>query len=198
MMRWPAALLVLAMTRAARADAPPDPAAVEAGDANLQSTAARRGIVVAASIGGGATVGFGIEDSVGRGGALSLRLGHVATPRTVITFEFEATATLHRPMNSAVQTNTDANLLVGGQYYANPSLWLRLAGGIGNYQGHQVARGGKLGDVTLTGPVMLIGGGVDLARFKWAVLGIEAASTAMVNRDGVLIVTAASLGLQFD
>jgi hypothetical protein len=199
MIRWLAALLALAATSTARADAPPDPAAVEAGDANLQSTAARRGVVVAASVGGGATVGFGIQDSVGRGGALSLRLGHVATPRTVITFELQATATLHRPMTGGVETNTDANLLVGGQYYVNPSLWLRLAGGIGNYQGRQVAvNGGRLGNVTLTGGVMLLGGGVDLARFKWAVLGIEVATTAMINRDGVLVATAASLGLQFD
>jgi hypothetical protein len=198
-----AAALVAGVSGVARADAP-DPAALEAGEANLESTADRRGLVFAGSLGGAATIGFGIQDSVGRGGTVSLRLGHVATPRTVITFELQAAAVLHRPAQgsstkSEVKTNTDANLLAGAQYYVNGSLWLRLAGGIGSYQGRDVdVGGGKLGDVTLTGPAVLVGAGVDLARFKWVVIGIEAASCAMINRDGMLMVSGASLGLQFD
>jgi hypothetical protein len=131
---------------------------------------------------------------------VSLRLGHVATPRTVITFELQVTAAPHRPATgSSVKTNTDANLLTGAQYYVNRSLWLRLAGGIGSYQGRQVAlSGGRVGDVTLTGPAVLVGGGVDLLRFKWAVVGVETGTSAMINRDGVLVVSAASLGVQFD
>jgi hypothetical protein len=201
------AALALAVTSVARADAPEaagaassDPAVREASDANLESTADRRGLTFAGTIGGGATIGFGIEDSVGRGGMVSLRLGHVATPRTLITFELQVTAALHRPAtDSSVKTNTDVNLMTGAQYYVNRSLWLRLAGGIGSYQGRQVAvAGGKLGDVTLTGPVVLVGGGLDLLRLKWAVVGIEADTSAMINRDGVLVVSAASLGVQFD
>ena len=194
-----AALALLGVTGVARADLPPDPAALEAGDANLESIAQRRGLVFAAVLGGGATVGFGIRDSVGRGGSLALRLGHVATPRTVITFELQANASLHRPaMASVVKTNTGGALLAGAQHYVNPSLWIRLAGGISTFQGRQVDVGGKLGDISLTGPVALAGAGIDLARFKWAVLGIEAATSALINRDGVLVVSALGLGLQFD
>jgi hypothetical protein len=201
------ATLALAVTSVVRGDAwaapraePPDPAVLEASDANLESTADRRGLTFAASVGGGFTAGFGIEDSVGRGGAVSLRLGHVATPRTVITFEVQVAAVLHEPATgSSVKANTCANLLGGAQYYPNRSLWLRLAGGFGAYQGRQVAvSGGRLGDVTLTGPALLVGAGVDLARFKWAVVGIEAGTSAMINRDGVLVVSAAGLGVQFD
>jgi hypothetical protein len=185
--------------------AAPDPAVVEASDANLESTANRRGLTFAATLGGGLMIGLGIKDSVGRGGSLSLRLGHVATPRTLITFELGITAALHRPsvtagqMTSGIKPNTDANLLAGAQYYVNPSLWLRGAGGVGVYQGRDVAVSSvAVGDVTLVGPALLAGAGLELARFKWAVLGIEVATSAMISGDGVLITGGVGLGLSFD
>jgi hypothetical protein len=185
--------------------AAPDPAVVEAADANLESTANRRGLTFAVALGGGLMVGVGIKDSVGRGGALSLRLGHVATPRTVITFELAITAALHRPsgtaaqMPSGIKPNSDANFLAGAQYYVNPSLWLRGAGGLGLYQGRAVAVSNvAVGDVTLVGPALLAGAGLELARFKWAVLGIEVATSAMISGDGVLITGGVGLGLSFD
>ena len=202
---------LVAATSAAHADAPqpppqaPDPAVVEAGDANLESTANRRGLTFAGSLGGGLIVGIGIKDSVGRGGSVSLRLGHVATPRTVITFEVNVTAALHRPsptagdMASGIKPNTFAGLLAGAQYYVNPSLWLRGAGGVGVYQGRSVAVSSvAVGDVTHVGPALLAGAGLELARFKWAVLGIEVATSAMINGDGVLFTGGAGLGLSFD
>jgi hypothetical protein len=187
----------------ARPDTASDPAALEAGDANLESTADRTGITFAASLGGGLLIGFGIKDSVGRGGSASLRLGHVATRRTVITLELDITAALHRPtsatMTSSIQTNTNTDLLLGAQYYVHPSLWLHVAVGVGGYQGRQVVVSGiERGDVTLIGPAVLFGVGIDLARFKWAVLGFEIATTAMVNSDGVLVGTSGGLGLAFD
>ena len=187
------------------AASPPDPAVQEAGDANLESTANRRGLTFATTLGGGLMLGFGIKDSVGRGGSLSLRLGHVATPRTVITFEVGATAALHRPAKTVEQPdngivpNTDVNLLAGAQYYVNPSLWLRFAGGAGLYQGRKVVVSSvAVADVTLIGPAVLGGLGVDLVRFKWAVLGIEFGASAMINGDGVLIASGACLGVAFD
>lgn len=201
---------VLAAAGIARADAPtaasepPDPAVEEAGDANLESTAGRRGVTLSASFGGGMIVGFGIDDSAGRGGAVSLRLGHVATPRTVITVGVDVTLALHQPRGGALQTNTNTDVLVGAQHYVNPSLWLRFGGGLGVYQ----IRGIVIGEVnsmpvygeprTLIGPAALAGIGLDIARFKWAVLGIEAATTAMVNRDGLLLASHLNLGLVFD
>lgn len=187
-------------TGAAAQDAAADAAVAEASEANLESTASRRGVTFAAAVSGGLLVGFGIEDSVSRGGGLSLRVGRVATPRTVLTLEVRGTAAFHRPaMGNAVKTNTEGGAFLGAQYYANPSLWLRLAGGVGSYMGRQVAVGnGTLGDVTLNGPAILVGGGLDLARFKGMVFGIEFATTGMVNGDGLLVATSAGLGLQFD
>ena len=200
-----AALVAAAAT--AHADppaAPADLAAVEAGDANLESTAHRHGVTFAFSLGGGVLLGFGIKDSVGRGGAGSFRLGHVATPRTVISLEVAVTAALHRPastttMPGALETNTNAELLLGAQYYVNPSLWVRGAGGLGVYQGRRVVVSTvDLGDVTLIGGAVLFGAGVDLARFKWAVLGVEFSTSAMINSDGVLVSAGAGLGFTFD
>ena len=182
-------------------DKAPDPAVQDAAEANLESTENRRGLTVAGSFGGGLLVGFGIKDSVGRGPSLSLRLGHVATRRTVITFEVSVTAALHKPpgMMSSIKTNTNTNLLAGALHYVNPSLWLRFSGGLGGYQGRDVTLpNGTIGDVTLVGPAVLGGVGVDLARFKSAVLGLEVGTSAMINRDGVLVASGLNLGLSFD
>jgi hypothetical protein len=208
-MRAPAAALVglLAVASVAHADPAaaarddaPDGAATEAADANLEPTGHRRGLTFAFASGGGEIIGFGIKDSVASGGSGSLRLGHVATPRTVITLELCGTVALHRPAEgSPVEGNTNAQVLVGAQYYVNTSLWLHLASGVGVYQGRQVAvAGGRLGDVTLAGPAALVGFGVDLARFKYVVLGVELGTSLMINRDGVLSTTSAGLGLAFD
>lgn len=181
-------------------DDAPDPAVQDAAEANLESTENRRGLTFAGSLGGGLILGFGINDSVGRGPSVSLRLGHVATRRTVITFELSVTAALHKPaMTSSTATNTNTNLLAGALHYVNSSLWLRFSGGLGVYHGSQVTLSdGRLGDVTLVGPAVLGGVGVDLARFKAAVLGLEVATSAMINSDGVLVASGLNLGLSFD
>jgi hypothetical protein len=179
----------------------PDPAVEDAADANLESTANRRGLTFAASVGGGLTVGFGIDGSTGRGGSFDLRLGHVATPRTLITFEVGASIALHGVKNmmmSAIYTNTDTNLLAGAQYYVNQSLWLRFAGGIGGYQASHVRLSdGSLGDVQQVGPAVLGGIGLDVARFKWAVFGVEIGTSAMIHK-GVLIASDLRVGVAFD
>jgi hypothetical protein len=186
--------------RAKPANEPPDAAVDEAAEANLESTAERRGLTFAASVGGGLTIGFGIAGSVGRGGAVSLRLGHVATRSTVITFEVSTSVALHEPhvMNPSVKTNTDTNLLAGAQYYLHHSLWVRVAAGVGIYRGEQVELStGGIGDLQLVAPAVLGGVGVEFARFKWAVLGLETGTSAMVTRNGVLISSCLDLGLSF-
>jgi hypothetical protein len=183
----------------AASDSAPDPAVQDAADANLETTESRSGLTFTAALGGGLTAGFGITDSVGRGGSLSLRLGHVATRRTVITFELGVTAALHKAATmSATQANTDANLLAGAQYYVNRSLWLRTAGGLGVYTRRDVRTASGVKDVTLVGAAVLGGVGVELLRFKWAVLGFEIATSAMVSSDGLLIASGAGLDLAFD
>lgn len=188
-------------TRAAPvADEAPDPAVEYAADANLESTANRQGLTFAASFGGGLLVGLGIDGPTGRGGSLDFRLGHVATPRTVITFEVGATIVLHGMTNAATYTNTDVNALAGAQYYVSESLWLRFAGGLGVYQAkHVEASDPTKGtvDFQLIGPAMLGGIGVDVARFKWAVIGVEL-GTSVIVRSGALVASDLRLGVQFD
>lgn len=183
----------------AASDRAPDPAVQDAADANLETTESRSGLTFTAALGGGLTAGFGITDSVGRGGSLSLRLGHVATRRTVITFELTVTASLHKAATmSSAKANTDVNLLAGAQYYVNHSLWLRTAGGLGVYTRRDVRSASGVKDVTLVGAAVLGGVGVELLRFKWAVLGFEIGTSAMVSSDGLLIASGAGLDLAFD
>jgi hypothetical protein len=182
----------------------PDPAVEYAADANLESTANRQGFILAGSLGGGLLVGLGIEGSTGRGGSFDVRLGHVATPRTVITFEFGGTIVLHataklNAMDPATYTNTNLNLLAGAQYYVTESLWLRFAGGLGRYQASHV-QGSDPNvsiDVQQTGPAVLGGIGLDVARFKRAVFGLEIGTSAMV-RSGVVVASDLRLGVALD
>jgi hypothetical protein len=196
--------LVAAFAGVARAQpstvpAGPAPAVEEASEANLESTERRRGVTFTATAGPGLVAGFGIESAVGRGGSLTLRLGHVATRRTVITFELAATAVLHKPtMESDVETDTNTNLAAGAQRYVNPSLWLRLGSGVGFYRRREVVQLEQVVTRRLFGPILVGGLGFDLLRFRWAVLGIELATSMMINRDGVLVVGGVNLGLSLD
>jgi hypothetical protein len=191
-------------TRAVPAAEAPDSAVEDAADANLESTANRQGFTFAGALGGGLMVGLGIEGSTGRGASFDLRLGHVATRRTVITFEFGATIVLHESarmngVESATFTNTDINALAGAQYYVSDSLWLRFAGGVGRYRASHVQRSDMnvFVDVQQTGPAVLGGIGVDFARFRWAVLDLEFETSAMV-RSGVVVASDLRLGLTIE
>jgi hypothetical protein len=182
------------------ASEPPDAAVEEAGDANLETADARRGLTFDAALGGGLIFGIGVPNSVGRGGALSLRLGQVANRRTVLTLELDITVALHKPaMTSGTEANTSTELLAGVRSYVSPSLWLRGGAGMGVYQGNKVVLNhNMLDDVTLLGPALLGGVGIDLARFKWAVLTLDLSTSAMINRDGVLVASGLHVGVSFD
>jgi hypothetical protein len=178
----------------------PDPAVEYAADANLESIENRQGLTIAGSLGGGLLVGLGIEGPTGRGGSFDVRLGHVATPRTVITFELGGTVVLHGMTNAATYTNTDLNALAGAQYYVSESLWLRFAGGLGVYQASHVQGSNPSNpsiDFRLIGPAVLGAIGVDVARFKWAVFGVELGTSVMVH-SGALVASDLRLGVAFD
>lgn len=180
------------------ADAP-DPAVEYAADANLEATGHHRGATLAGSVGGGLLVGLGIDGPTGRGGSLDFRFGHAATPHTVITFEVGATLTLHGKEGMPVYTTTDTNILAGAQYYASESLWLRIAGGLGVYQAShvQASNNNVFIDVHQVGPAVLGGIGLDLARFKSFVFGVEIGTSLMVH-SGALVASDLRLGLQYD
>ena len=194
-----AVVLVAALSGVASADtAKPDPAPDENADAtareaNLESNAPREGLVVAGTLGFGVMLG----DGVGRGPAVDFRLGHVATQRTVITFELAISSSLHKEATMD-QTLTDsvACLFAGAQRYTAPrsSVWIRGAGGLTVFQ----ADFGKTDPPKpRTGIGGLIGGGVDLARWGKVVLGFEATSVASLSRDGFKLDLNFSTGLSF-
>lgn len=181
-----ALVAICATARIATAEPPPDPAVAEASEANLESRSWRDNIVVTLGAGGSFTLGFGIEDAVGRGGSGTLRLAKVASPRWLVTLEFSTYALLHS-FEGTLHTNTEAAFLVGGQYYVRSKLWVRIAGGFGVYRGEMVAlEGGGRGDQRLAGVASTVGGGLDLKRWGRFGFGLEIASTMLLTRDGVL------------
>jgi hypothetical protein len=173
---------------------PPDPIVDQAKNGNLESINRHQGINVTVALGGGFTVGFGIDNAVGRGPSGTLRIATVASDKLAFTAEAITLTLLHRveaTMDAPLKRDQDSNLLLGLQYYVNPTLWLRVAGGLGGYQ---VADTPK----ALVGPAGLASGGVDVVRGKrWAV-GLEFVSIAMLNRDGLLSSNAFLLALNFE
>ena len=185
-------------TQVAAADPPPHPppdpiADIESAEANLESDAPRSGLMFALAVGTGLLMGGDI--GIGTGGAVSLRVGHVATRRTVITFELTATGALHkRGTDDAPVTDTNAGLFAGAQSYASPSTWIRVAGG-------PTVFNANVGDAdarrTVAGVGGLLSGGLDIARWGYLVLGLEALTMGSVTRDGVKFQLGFALGLSY-
>jgi hypothetical protein len=200
------ALVALAATAASADDKPaavePDPDAIEAGDANLEPVKGeRRGITVSVGLGGALTLGFGIEDATGRGGAGTIRIGRVATRRTLITLELSSSALFHGASMSKTAQNNLSSLAIGAQYYARSRLWIRLATGYAVYQGHDVlvaGGGGIRQDVTLHGVASTLGIGVEVAKWRRVALQLETFTTSMINRDGLLTSSGLLFGASFD
>lgn len=201
-----AAALVICSIRVASAEpaepanqAEPDPAAARAAEANLESTANRNGVTFTVAIGPSFTLG-GAPVGAGTGGAVSLRVGHVATPSTVILFEVEGGAQFHKKgVMGDLVANNDTNLLAGVQLWVGPSLWVRAMGGVGFFRGNDLAIGNNpSANIHLVGPAGAVGAGVDLARWNKMVLGIELFSVNMINREGLLSSNGLSMSLAFD
>jgi hypothetical protein len=196
--------IVLAGSTTAMADdtTRPDPSAVGAGDANLEPTARRSGNNFTGAIGGGLTVGFGIEDAVGSGGSFSFRFGHAATERTVMTAELAGVVLLHEVAATSGMTtqerNEDTNLFVGAQYFATRAFWVRAAAGIGVYKGRSLKMGESRVDITLVGPASLVGLGLDVIQWRGWSFGIETMSIGMLNRKGLLSTGGLLFNLSFE
>lgn len=186
----------------AHADPEADPVTV-AGDANLESESAHHDSYVTLALGGGLTIGYGIRDSIGRGGAGSFRVGNMMSQQGMLTLELAGVALLHAVEtssgNSELKTNQDTNLLIGLQYFLATSFWIRGGVGLGIYKGVSVQLGnGTRGDVTLVGPAGVLGGGIDVIRWGPASIGVEMMSIAMLNRDGILSSGGLMLNLSID
>lgn len=178
----------------AAADPEPDPAAARAADANLESTAHRRGVVFGGAIGPSLTFGGGSP----AGGELLLRIGHVATPKTVITFVVGGATQLHK-VGDELAANSVGYGLAGAQYWVGPSLWVSLGVGGGNYHCNKCQNDAKqVVDTKRAGPGGGVGAGVDLVRFHGVVLGVEVYSVTLLARGGMVTTSGMSLGLSFD
>jgi len=185
-----AALVLIALCGLASAENPDPIADEESAEANLESKAPRDGYVVSLSLGAGLLVGGDI--GVGRGGSGSLRVGHVATRHTVITFELTGTGAAHKPaMNSSAVTDTNVSLFAGALRYATKSTWVRTSGGITVFTPNsdpKLARAGLGG---------LLGGGLDLVRWGYLVLGLEVFGVASATGDGFKVNTGFMVGLTY-
>jgi len=195
------ALVAIAAMRIAHADpAPakeptPDPAAERAADANLESVEHRRGIVFGGALGASVTIGGG----TGTGGDLALKIGHVATPKTVITFMFGGSAQFHKNLMKDLVANATTYALAGAQYWVGPSLWVSLGVGGGIYHCNSCLNSaGQTVNTKRTGVAGGVGAGIDLARWRGVVLGLEIYSVSVLDRDGLVMTSGMSLGLAFD
>lgn len=178
---------------------PPDPAALEAGEANLEPIALRQGFIVTLGFGGAFSVGLGMNNATGSGGAGTLRLAHVANARAVFAIELVGSALFFDVLDTLYRTDVQ-NFLVSGQYYLNQALWLRAGLGFGRYSGndHEVGKINVRDRFRLAGPAASAGAGVDIVRLKRFRASVEVCSTAMFNKEGVLLSNALLLGLSLD
>ena len=206
------AIALLAIARTAVADPaskpaiepPPDPAATRAGDANLETLEQRRGYTF--SIVAGPSLTFGAD--VGTGGALSLRMGQVATASTVVSFELNGSAVFHSVEDPAnpdapgrLVANSNTTLLAGVQHWVNPSLSLRLAVGGGRYRCNECGPPDGSGMRTTekyAGAAGSFGAGIDLVRWGSLVVGLELHSVTLFTLDGMLSNNSFGLALSVD
>jgi (2Fe-2S) ferredoxin len=186
------AVLALGGARARAEEARPDPLAQSrAEEANLESNAPRQGVTFSAAVGGGLLLGKG---TVGSMPMLSLRVGEVMTPNSILTLELVGGTVRHKQaMDGPTLTDATSSLLVGAQYYTNTSLWVRGGGGLNV---HSVDNGPQ-GSSVVPGVAAAIGAGVDLLRRHFFVLGLEVLSIAAVDRDGLLLSGGLSLGASY-
>jgi hypothetical protein len=191
------AAAVLAAASLAGAD--PLPVVERAGDANLEPVGPHTGLTLNATLSGSTVIAADSTGDVGRGPGVSLRIGEAASRDTIVTFELTVGSMLHDHMDGSstdLFTNNSVDLLLGGQYYVAPSLWVRGAGGLGIYTRRGLfdkEDGAAEPNTNHFGPAALFGVGLDLLRRHWFVLGLEAFTSAIVESTGV--VTTSGLGL---
>jgi hypothetical protein len=191
------ATLVVTIASLARAGAPapakppaPDEIAdIESLEANLESKARRNGLTFSFPVGFGITIG---GDGIGRGPTLALRFGHVATRKTIITFELTNVSAFHKPaMMSSTLSDYNLMLMTGAQRYSSTtsSFWVRIAGGLSVLVKNANADGTG-GDPPIGGVGGVAGLGADLARFDFGplgyfVIGFETSGLASLSSDGL-------------
>lgn len=183
--------IVAVLAGVAHADDTVDPnAAQSAGEANLETKAPRAGVTFAGALTGGLIISKGKTATVP---AVSLRLGHVATATTIVTVELVGGTYAHKQsMTGGTLIDSQLSLVVGGQVYIAPSVWVRGAGGIGSHTTDdgtgQTPHGGLSG---------VFGAGVDLVRWHYVVLGLEGFYSGTFAKGGYTSLGGVGLGLSY-
>ena len=171
--------LLLSAPAVVAAVAPDRIADTEAREANLESADPREGFVFSGVVGFGVLVGGDL--GVGRGPAIGVRAGHVATRTLALTFELVGTTALHKEaQDSPTLYDSNFGLFVGVQRFTAGSTWLRAAGGVDVFTaniGKSPTSHGGLGGVA--------GAGYDFARWGYLALGVELFTMASVTNDGL-------------
>jgi len=163
----------------AHADKPDGIADVESREANLESKRPRDGITASLALGFNITFG---KSLVGSGPAGNLRLGHVATRDIVITIELMRDSALHKiAMDTTVSDNNDG-LFIGAQLYTTRVFWLRAAAGLDVLTKDANLGGG--GGMAHAGIGGLVGGGLDIIRLGYFVLGFEMTGMSSITSEG--------------
>jgi hypothetical protein len=145
---------------------------------------------------------IGGDVGVGRGPGISLRLGHVATRKTNITFELTQTYALHKAATNS-ETLADSVLFIGtgAQRYTSRSFWVRLAGGLAVLTKDGMWPEFTGGDKPIFGAGALAGAGLDIAstgtRWGNVVFGFEGFGIGSVSRDGAKLQLSFGAGLSW-
>jgi len=190
-----AALALMFTVGVAHAGDEPDQVADdESKEANLESNAPRSGFTISGALGVGIQIGGDI--GVGRGGAASFRVGEVATRRTVITLEFSGTGALHKAaLMGETLTDTSVGLMAGAQRYTGKSIWGRVAAGPNLLTLNSKSDG--TGGENHLGLGVLLGGGFDIIRWGYLVLGVEIFALNGITSDGYKLSVGFATGLSY-
>ena len=132
-----------------------------------------------------------------QGLGLSMKIGHVATPRMTMIIEVRASANPPDPTKPTSVESTAVNLLVGTQYWLGPSIWASLGFGIGHYT--RAAMEDETNEnVRLFGPAGGVGVGVEVARFPHIALEVAVFSATTLTRDGPTLSNLLAFGMSLD
>jgi (2Fe-2S) ferredoxin len=187
------AVFALGAGRARADDIRPDPLAqARAEEANLESNAPRQGVTFSAALGDGLLLAKG---TVGNMPMVSLRVGQVMTPSSILTLELVGGTVREKPeMAASTVTDATSSLLIGAQRYTNTSVWVRGGGGLNV---HSTFSSVPHNTSIVPGIAGAVGAGIDLLRRHFFVLGLEVLGIGAVDRNGVLLTGGLSLGASY-
>lgn len=199
-MRAAAVAVVLAAPGLAIADAParrplspvrPSPpdsrAAAMSAESNLEWP--RSGFRASAAIGPAMQIGVGIDDSSGKGGGISLRVGTASGPRLAWLLELASTGYAAENVDLEAKLNSSSLLTLGAQVHVTEAVWVRFGAGLATF-----VQRSETGQPEFAGVGSTFGAGYDVVRRGDLALSLELAALGAFY-DGDSLVTSSVLAL---